>query len=337
MKTEEFDYYLPEELIAQTPAENRDSSKLLVLDRKNRSLTHGIFSDILHYIDPGDALVINNTRVIKARLIGRRSTGGRVEVLLLNPAGSDTWECLVRPGHKLPPGEQIFVGDLVGQVQARTPYGGRLITWRYQGNWEDVLERVGRVPLPPYIKTPLEDPERYQTVYAQVPGSAAAPTAGLHFTPSLLDKLSSKGVELIPVTLNVGLGTFRPVTVEDIEDHEMHSESYEITEEAAEAVNKCKESGHRVFAVGTTVVRVLESSCHDGKVLPGKASTSLFIYPGYRFKVVDCMITNFHLPKSTLLMMVSAFAGKQFVMDAYQEAIKRRYRFFSFGDAMLIW
>lgn len=336
MKTEEFDYYLPEELIAQTPAENRDSSKLLVLDRKNRSLTHGIFSDILHYIDPGDALVINNTRVIKARLIGRRSTGGRVEVLLLNPAGSDTWECLVRPGHKLPPGEQIFVGDLVGQVQARTPYGGRLITWRYQGNWEDVLERVGRVPLPPYIKTPLEDPERYQTVYAQVPGSAAAPTAGLHFTPSLLDKLSSKGVELIPVTLNVGLGTFRPVTVEDIEDHEMHSESYEITEEAAEAVNKCKESGHRVFAVGTTVVRVLESSCHDGKVLPGKASTSLFIYPGYRFKVVDCMITNFHLPKSTLLMMVSAFAGKQFVMDAYQEAIKRRYRFFSFGDAMLI-
>ena len=337
MKTEEFDYYLPEELIAQTPAENRDSSKLLVLDRKNRSLTHGIFSDILHYIDPGDALVINNTRVIKARLIGRRSTGGRVEVLLLNPAGSDTWECLVRPGHKLPPGEQIFVGDLVGQVQARTPYGGRLITWRYQGNWEDVLERVGRVPLPPYIKTPLEDPERYQTVYAQVPGSAAAPTAGLHFTPSLLDKLSSKGVELIPVTLNVGLGTFRPVTVEDIEDHEMHSESYEITEVAAEAVNKCKESGHRVFAVGTTVVRVLESSCHDGKVLPGKASTSLFIYPGYRFKVVDCMITNFHLPKSTLLMMVSAFAGKQFVMDAYQEAIKRRYRFFSFGDAMLIW
>ena len=336
MKTEDFDYYLPEELIAQTPAETRGSSRLLILDRKHKSITHGRFSDIVKYIHPGDALVINNTRVIKARLFGRRNTGGRVEVLLLNPAGPDTWECLVRPGHKLPPGEQVFIGDLVGQVEGKTAYGGRLIKWQYQGNWEDVLERLGHIPLPPYIKTPLRDPERYQTVYAEVPGSAAAPTAGLHFTPHLLDRLSANGVRIVPVTLNVGLGTFRPVTVEEIENHKMHSESYEVTEEAVQAINSCRNSGHRIFAVGTTVVRVLESTCQEGKVLPGKGNTDLFIYPGYQIKAVDCMITNFHLPKSTLLMLVSAFAGKEFVMAAYQEAIKERYRFFSFGDAMLI-
>jgi S-adenosylmethionine:tRNA ribosyltransferase-isomerase len=336
MKTEEFDYHLPEELIAQTPVENRDCSRLLILDRKTKRIAHKRFYDIVDYIKPGDALVVNDTRVIKARLMGRRSTGGRVEVLLLNQAGPDTWECLVRPGHKLPPGERIFVGGVVGRVEARTSYGGRLIKWQYQGNWEDVLEQVGKVPLPPYIKRPLEDPERYQTVYARVPGSAAAPTAGLHFTPRLLDKLASKGVQIVAVTLNVGLDTFRPVSAEHIEDHKMHSESYEISGEAAVMINSCRDSGHRVFAVGTTVVRVLESSYRDGKVVPGKRSTDLFIYPGYRFKAVDCLVTNFHLPRSTLLMLVCAFAGKQAVTEAYREAIDLRYRFFSFGDAMLI-
>ena len=336
MKTEEFDYHLPEELIAQTPAERRDSSRLLILDRAHKTITHGLFSDIVNYIHPGDALVINNTRVIKARLLGRRRTGGRVEVLLLNPVGRDTWECLGRPGNKMPPGEQVFVGDMVGRIEAKTSYGGRLIKWQYQGRWEDVLERYGEIPLPPYIKTPLKDPERYQTVYAEVPGSAAAPTAGLHFTPSLLETLKSKGVEIVPVTLNVGLGTFRPVKAKYVEEHKMHSEHYEVSEEAAETINKCRESGHRVFAVGTTVVRVLETVGKGGKIVAGKGSTDLFIYPGYQFKAVDCLITNFHLPKSTLLMLVSAFAGKQFVMEAYQEAIKHRYRFFSFGDAMLI-
>ena len=336
MKTEEFDYHLPEELIAQTPAERRDSSRLLILDRAHKTITHGLFSDIVNYIHPGDALVINNTRVIKARLLGRRRTGGRVEVLLLNPVGRDTWECLVRPGNKMPPGEQVFVGDMVGRIEAKTSYGGRLIKWQYQGRWEDVLERYGEIPLPPYIKTPLKDPERYQTVYAEVPGSAAAPTAGLHFTPSLLETLKSKGVEIVPVTLNVGLGTFRPVKAKYVEEHKMHSEHYEVSEEAAETINRCRESGHRVFAVGTTVVRVLETVGKGGEIVAGKGSTDLFIYPGYQFKAVDCLITNFHLPKSTLLMLVSAFAGKQFVMEAYQEAIKHRYRFFSFGDAMLI-
>lgn len=336
MKTEEFDYHLPEELIAQTPAERRDSSRLLILDRAHKTITHGLFSDIVNYIHPGDALVINNTRVIKARLLGRRRTGGRVEVLLLNPVGRDTWECLVRPGNKMPPGEQVFVGDMVGRIEAKTSYGGRLIKWQYQGRWEDVLERYGEIPLPPYIKTPLKDPERYQTVYAEVPGSAAAPTAGLHFTPSLLETLKSKGVEIVPVTLNVGLGTFRPVKAKYVEEHKMHSEHYEVSEEAAETINRCRESDHRVFAVGTTVVRVLETVGKGGKIVAGKGSTDLFIYPGYQFKAVDCLITNFHLPKSTLLMLVSAFAGKQFVMEAYQEAIKHRYRFFSFGDAMLI-
>ncbi len=341
MKTDEFDYSLPQELIAQTPIPGRDSSRLLVLNRKNKSLAHGHFSDIVDYVGSGDVVVVNNTRVIPARLFGRRRTGGRVEVLLLNPAGPGVWECLVRPGHKLRPGEDIFIGenrfpDMIGKVEARTSYGGRLIRWQYQGRWEDVLERAGHIPLPPYIKVPLKDPERYQTVYAQVPGSAAAPTAGLHFTVELLDTLSSKGVVIAPVTLNVGLGTFRPVTEDNIEGHEMHSENYEITSDAALAVNRARGSGHKVFAVGTTVVRVLESSCRGGAVMPGKGATDLFIYPGYEFKAVDCMVTNFHLPRSTLLMLVCAFAGKQFTMEAYREAIRERYRFFSFGDAMLI-
>ncbi len=342
MKTQEFDYFLPEELIAQTPIPDRDKSRLLVVDKRHGKLSHRFFVDVPLYIEPGDVLVVNNTRVIPARLFGRRKTGGKVEILLLNPVGADLWECLVKPGNKARPGEQIFVGEIgapeiTGTVQERTSFGGRLVKLSYKGNWEDVLERVGNVPLPPYIKAPLKDPERYQTVYARIPGSAAAPTAGLHFTPELLNTLSARGASIVPVTLNVGLGTFRPVTEETVEQHQMHKEYFEISEDTASAVNQAKASGHKVFAVGTTVVRALESSCEKGGfVKPYNGDTNIFIYPGYRFQVADCLITNFHLPKSTLLMLVSAFAGKDLIMEAYREAVKERYRFFSFGDAMLI-
>ncbi len=342
MKTKEFDYLLPEELIAQTPIPDRDRSRLLVVNRKPEAFYHGCFRDIVNYVESGDVLVVNNTRVIPARLFGRRKTGGSVEVLLLNSVEPDVWECLVRPGRKIKPGEKIFIGDgsasdMVGTVESRTAFGGRLIRWEYQGEWEDVLKRAGHIPLPPYIKTRLDDSERYQTVYSQVPGSAAAPTAGLHFTPELLKRLVSKGVTIVPVTLNVGLGTFRPVTADNVEEHKMHKEYFEIAGDTASVINEAKGSGHRIFAVGTTVVRVLEfSCCSGGLVRPQKGTTNLFIYPGYEFKVVDCMVTNFHLPKSTLLMMVCAFAGKQLIMEAYKEAIGERYRFFSFGDAMLI-
>ncbi len=342
MKTQEFDYFLPEELIAQTPIPDRDKSRLLVVDRKQDSLSHRSFADILSYVEPGDVLVVNNTRVIPARLFGRRKSGGKVEILLLNPVGTDLWECLVKPGNKARPGEQIFVGEsgdpeITGTVQERTSFGGRLVKFSYKGNWNDVLDRVGNVPLPPYIKAPLKDPERYQTVYARIPGSAAAPTAGLHFTTELMNTISAKGVVVVPVTLNVGLGTFRPVTEETVEQHQMHREYFEISEDTASVVNQAKTSGHRVFAIGTTAVRALESSCEKGGLIkPYKGDTDIFIYPGYRFKVVDCLITNFHLPKSTLLMLVSAFAGKDLISEAYREAIRERYRFFSFGDAMLI-
>lgn len=342
VKTEEFDYFLPEELIAQTPLTNRDQSRLLVVTRQERSIVHRRFRDIISYVEPGDVLVVNDTRVIPARLLGFRGTGGKVEVLLLHPLGEDTWECLVKPGNKIRPGDKIYVGDksspeLSGEVLERTSFGGRVIKWSYDGDWEDLLKRLGRVPLPPYIKIPLADPERYQTVYARIPGSAAAPTAGLHFTPELLEEIRKKGVEIVSVTLDVGLGTFRPVSEENIEEHQMHKEYFEIDAKAANTINETKRAGRRVFAVGTTVVRVLESSCgEDGLLLPKHDATDLFIYPGYSFKVVDCLITNFHLPKSTLLMLVSAFAGKDLVMTAYKEAVEEKYRFFSFGDAMLI-
>ncbi|HOQ02603.1 MAG: tRNA preQ1(34) S-adenosylmethionine ribosyltransferase-isomerase QueA [Bacillota bacterium] len=342
MKIDEFDYFLPKELIAQTPLVDRDQSRLLVVDRKEGSLSHKKFRDIVYYIQSGDVLVINNTRVIPARLLGRRETGGKVEVLLLNPVGENVWECLVKPGNKVKPGDNLYFGtdsdpELIGTVLERTSFGGRLIEWSHDGEWEDVLSRLGKIPLPPYIKVPLEDPERYQTVYAEIPGSAASPTAGLHFTPELLQEIKENGVQIASVTLNVGLDTFRPVSVENIEDHEMHKEYFEIKPDAAETIRRAKETGNRVFAVGTTVVRVLESSVgEDGLLIPKKGATDLFIYPGYDFKIVDCLVTNFHLPKSTLLMLVSAFAGKELITEAYAEAIREKYRFFSFGDAMLI-
>jgi S-adenosylmethionine:tRNA ribosyltransferase-isomerase len=342
MKTEEFDYPLPEELIAQIPIPDRDKSRLLVVNRKDGTLSHRMFKDVAFYVSPGDVLVTNNTRVIPARLFGRRKTGGKVEILLLNPVGRDLWECLVKPGGKARPGEQVFIGrdensEIIGTVEARTPFGGRLVRFSYQGKWEDVLERVGNVPLPPYIKVPLKDPERYQTVYARIPGSAAAPTAGLHFTPELLSAISARGINVAPVTLNVGLGTFRPVTEENIERHQMHKEYFEISENTASEVNRAKTAGRRILAVGTTAVRALESACDtNGIVSPYKGDTDIFIYPGFQFRVVDCLITNFHLPKSTLLMLVCAFAGKDLIMEAYREAVKEKYRFFSFGDAMLV-
>lgn len=291
MKIDEFDYFLPKELIAQTPLVDRDQSRLLVVDRKEGSLSHKKFRDIVYYIQSGDVLVINNTRVIPARLLGRRETGGKVEVLLLNPVGENVWECLVKPGNKVKPGDNLYFGtdsdpELIGTVLERTSFGGRLIEWSHDGEWEDVLSRLGKIPLPPYIKVPLEDPERYQTVYAEIPGSAASPTAGLHFTPELLQEIKENGVQIASVTLNVGLDTFRPVSVENIEDHEMHKEYFEIKPDAAETIRRAKETGNRVFAVGTTVVRVLESSVgEDGLLIPKKGATDLFIYPGYDFKI----------------------------------------------------
>lgn len=341
MRVDEFDYQLPPELIAQDPVPNRDHSRLLVVDRASGTVSHRQFYEVVEYLRPGDALVVNNTKVIPARLRGNRATGGKVEVLLLRNLGSDTWECLVKPGQKTRIGDRLYFGDvetrLTGTVVARTGYGGRIVNWSYQGIWEEVLDRLGETPLPPYIKKPLDEPSRYQTVYASVPGSAAAPTAGLHFTPELLDKVREAGCEVLEVTLNVGLGTFRPVREETVEAHSMHEEYFELTEETANAVNRVKRSGGRIYAVGTTVVRTLESCAgEDGQVKPDTAATRLFIYPGYHFKVVDRLITNFHLPKSTLLMLVSAFGGRDLMMKAYREAVAERYRFFSFGDAMLI-
>ena len=341
MRVDEFDYFLPPELIAQEPASERDESRLLVLDRRDGTIVHKRFKQITEYLEPGDVLVVNDTRVIPARLKGVRKTGGKVEVLLLRNLGSDNWECLVRPGHKTRTGDSLFFGegssDLVGTVVSRTPFGGRVIHWTYEGRWEDVLSRLGEVPLPPYIKRPLHDPSRYQTVYARVPGSAAAPTAGLHFTPELLDRIRAMGCRVEHITLDVGLGTFRPVREETVEAHKMHEEYFRVAPEQAEAMNRAREAGHRLYAVGTTVVRTLETCADEtGRIRPMSGPTDLFIYPGYRFKAVDSLVTNFHLPKSTLLMLVSAFAGKDLIMKAYREAVEERYRFFSFGDAMLI-
>ncbi|MCG0277512.1 MAG: tRNA preQ1(34) S-adenosylmethionine ribosyltransferase-isomerase QueA [Thermanaeromonas sp.] len=340
MRVEDFDYQLPPELIAQRPVEPRDTSRLLVLHRESGKLEHRRFYELPLYLRPGDVLVLNDTKVIPARLLGKKAkTGGQVEVFLLKPLGGDCWEVLVRPGRRIPPGTEIFFGEgeLRARVLDRTPQGGRVVEFQYQGEWEEVLGRLGEVPLPPYIKEKLSDPERYQTVYASKPGSVAAPTAGLHFTPRLLKQLEEKGVRIVYILLHVGLGTFRPVREDVVEKHQMHAEYFRVDEDAARTINEARKKGGRVIAVGTTVVRTLETvATPEGEIKPREGFTELFIYPGYRFKAVEGLITNFHLPRSTLLMLVCAFAGREKILEAYQVAIKERYRFYSFGDAMLI-
>ena len=338
MKTSDFVYDLPEELIAQTPLERRDASRLLVLDRKTGKTEHRHFYDLPEYLRPGDCLILNDSRVIPARLFGTRPTGGAVEVVLLKDLGGGRWECLTRPGRKMRPGAEATFGDeLSAVVEEVMPDGNRILRFHYEGIFLEILERLGRMPLPPYIKAQLDDPERYQTVYAREPGSAAAPTAGLHFTGELLDKIRAMGVDVRFVTLHVGLGTFRPVKVEDVEAHEMHSEYCTIPEETAEAINRARKNGGRVICVGTTSCRTLESFAKpDGTVEASSGWTNIFIYPGYSFKCVDALVTNFHLPGSTLVMLVSALAGRETILNAYREAVDKKYRFFSFGDAMLI-
>lgn len=343
MKVADFDYHLPEELIAQQPVEPRDSSRLLVLHRATGRREHRIFRDLPEYLRPGDALVLNDTKVMPARLVGERAgTGGRAEVLLLRPvpgAAGYVWETLVRPGKKLRPGTRVLFGGgkLEAVVRDVTPAGGRVVEFFCAGDFQQVLEELGRMPLPPYIKEELADPDRYQTVYARHWGSAAAPTAGLHFTPELLDRIAAMGVHIAYLTLHVGLGTFRPVQVEEVEEHHMHSEYYRVDPEVAATLNAARRAGGRIIPVGTTVVRTLETvTTPEGEVQPGEGWTDIFIYPGYRFKAADALITNFHLPKSTLIMLVAAFAGRELVLETYAEAVRLRYRFFSFGDAMLI-
>jgi len=334
----EFDYDLPEALIAQTPVEPRDSSRLLVVNRETGALQHKSFYNIVDFIKPGDLLVANDTKVIPARLIGKRAdTGGRVEVFLLHRQSQDIWEVLVKPGKKMRPGQQVvFDETLRCEVQDVTEYGGRIIRFYYEGLFETVLDKLGETPLPPYIHQKLADPGRYQTVYARDRGSAAAPTAGLHFTPELMDKVRAKGASFAFVTLNIGLGTFRPVRIENIAEHVMHREFYSVSPETVELIRRTKQQGGRIVAVGTTAVRTLESAATGGKLESGSGWSELFIYPGYDFKVIDALITNFHLPQSTLLMLVSAFAGKENMLAAYREAVRLQYRFFSFGDAMFL-
>ncbi len=338
MKTSDFDYELPEELIAQTPAEPRDHSRLLVYDRKTKTVSHRHFYEIGEYLRAGDVLVRNNTRVLPARLYGYTPHGGRVEVLLLKRLGLTDWEVLVKPGKKARVNATLKFNDKLSlKVNALAADGCRRVTFFYEGVFEDLLAEVGETPLPPYIHEKPADKERYQTVYAKIDGSAAAPTAGLHFTPELLKKLEENGVEIADILLHVGLGTFRPVKAEEIADHKMHSEYYRITEEAAEKINRAKKEGRRIVAVGTTSVRTLESAADEnGTVASGDGDTEIFIYPGVKIKCVDALITNFHLPKSTLIMLVSAFCGREETLRIYNEAVKERYRFFSFGDAMLI-
>ena len=340
MKVNDFDYELPEELIAQDPIANRSDSRLMVLDKESGKVEHRIFRDIVEYLEPGDCLVINNTKVIPARLYGTKDgTGAQIEVLLLRRLQNDVWETLVKPGKKCREGARLTFGDgcLKGEVVGIADEGNRLIHFEYEGIFEEVLDALGEMPLPPYITHKLQDKNRYQTVYAKYDGSAAAPTAGLHFTKELLSKIREMGVSIAEVTLHVGLGTFRPVKEEELEDHHMHSEFYIITEEAAELINRAKKEGHRVICVGTTSCRTIESAALEDGTVPAKSGwTEIFIYPGYRFKVLDCLITNFHLPKSTLIMLVSALAGREHVLAAYEEAVRERYRFFSFGDAMFI-
>ena len=340
MKTSDFYYDLPEELIAQDPLENRSDSRLMVLDKKTGAVSHRIFRDIVEYLQPGDCLVINDTKVIPARLIGsKEDTGAKIEVLLLKRKTGDVWETLVKPGRKAKPGTRIQFGDglLVGEVMDVVDEGNRLIRFEFDGIFEEILDQLGQMPLPPYITHQLKDKDRYNTVYATHSGSAAAPTAGLHFTPELLRTIEEKGIDIARVTLHVGLGTFRPVKVDDVENHHMHSEFYMIDETAAEKINRAKENGKRVICVGTTSCRTIESAADEtGRLKPCSGWTEIFIYPGYRFKILDCLITNFHLPESTLIMLVSALAGQKHVLAAYEEAVKERYRFFSFGDAMFI-
>lgn len=340
MKTADFDYDLPQELIAQDPLEQRDSSRLLILDKETGERTHKIFHDIIDYLHEGDCLVINNTKVIPARLIGEREgTGGKVEVLLLKRRSDNVWETLVKPGKKARPGMRLSFGGglLHAEVQEVVDEGNRLIRFEYEGIFEEILDQLGQMPLPPYITHQLKDKNRYQTVYAKYEGSAAAPTAGLHFTEELLEQIQAKGVKIARVTLHVGLGTFRPVKVEDVTEHHMHTEFYHVSEEASDIINETKKQGGRVICVGTTSCRTIESAADDqGIVHATEGDTDIFIYPGYQFKVLDCLITNFHLPESTLLMLVSALAGKENIMAAYREAVEMRYRFFSFGDAMFI-
>ena len=339
MNVSDFYYDLPEELIAQTPIEKRDESRLMVLNRKDQSIEHKQFKDIIDYLEPGDCLVRNNTKVIPARLYGKKATGAKIEFLLLNQIEGDIWESIVRPGHKLKPGTEVEFGDgiLKATVLDIMPGGTRKVEFKYEGIFNEILDKIGLMPLPPYIHESLKDKDRYQTVYARYEGSAAAPTAGLHFTPELFEKLKQKGVEVANVTLHVGIGTFRPVKVENVEEHHMHSEHYYIKQEDAEKINSAKKNGKRVIGVGTTSCRVLETIADkDGMVKPTEGDTQIFIYPGYKFKCLDGLITNFHLPESTLIMLVSALAGKEYIMKAYNEAVKERYRFFSFGDAMFI-
>lgn len=339
MRKEDFNFDLPEELIAQDPLEDRSSSRLLVLDKETGKTEHHVFKEIVDYLEEGDCLVLNDTKVLPARLIGAKvGTDAKIEVLLLKRKENDVWETLVKPGKKAKPGAKISFGDglLVGEVIDIVEEGNRLIQFQYDGIFEEVLDQLGEMPLPPYITHHLEDKNRYQTVYATHTGSAAAPTAGLHFTPELLQKIEEKGVKIARVTLHVGLGTFRPVKVENILEHHMHSEFYQIDEEAAQTINEAKDSGHRVICVGTTSCRTIESAAENGRLRATSGWTEIFIYPGYEFKILDCLITNFHLPESTLIMLVSALAGREHVLDAYAEAVKERYRFFSFGDAMFI-
>lgn len=340
MKVTDFDYELPEALIAQFPVEPRDTSRLLTLNKVTGAVEHKAhFYELVEELNEGDVLVFNNTKVIPARLYGHREgSGGKVEVLLLTPCGENRWECLVKPGKKCPVGQVIVFDErLKATVLDKTDFGGRIVEFTVDGIFDDIIQEIGEMPLPPYIHEKLEDKERYQTVYAKEKGSAAAPTAGLHFTPELLEKIKAKGVELEFVTLHVGLGTFRPVSVESIEDHDMHSEFYSVSPETAARIDDAKAKGRRIIAVGTTSVRTLESASTDDGVLQGTSGwTQIFIYPGYTFKMVDALVTNFHLPQSTLLMLISALAGREHCLAAYEEAVREKYRFFSFGDAMFI-
>ena len=339
MKVSEFNYELPEELIAQTPIEKRDESRLMVLDRSKETIEHKTFKDIIDYLEPGDCLVRNNTKVIPARIYGKKETGAKVEFLLLKNMEGDIWETIVRPGNKLHVGTKVIFGDglLTAEILEIMPGGTRKVKFLYEGIFNEILDKIGLMPLPPYIHEELKDNDRYQTVYAKYNGSAAAPTAGLHFTPELLKKIEKKGVKIANVTLHVGIGTFRPVKEENVENHEMHTEHFYIKQEDVNKINETKKQGKRVIAVGTTSCRVLETIADEnGLVKETEADTSIFIYPGYQFKCLDGLITNFHLPQSTLLMLVSALAGKDYIMKAYNEAVKEKYRFFSFGDAMFI-
>ncbi len=339
MKVEEFNYELPKELIAQTPYDKRDEARLLVLDKEKQTIEHKVFRDVIDYLNHGDCLVINDTKVIPARLYGKKDTGAHVEFLLLKRLEGDEWEAMVRPGNKLKVGSRVVFGDglLKAEIVEVMAGGNRRVKFEYNGIFNEILDQIGLMPLPPYITEKLKDKDKYQTVYARYEGSAAAPTAGLHFTEELLEKIKAKGVEVAKVTLHVGIGTFRPVKVENVEDHQMHSEHFYLKAEEAEKINKAKREGHKIIAVGTTSCRVLESVADENGYLKEiEDDTDIFIYPGYKFKCIDNLITNFHLPESTLIMLVSSLAGRDFIMRAYNEAVKERYKFFSFGDAMII-